>query len=381
MATSQVVSTSQLPKAFETYYTGEKATDTTPATEGLIDKAFALYGQGGPEAFAANYADPLRAAGLYGAGRVAGLSPTQQQLGAQVRSMTTPGQFQAGSGMINQAASGIAGLMNQRAQNVSADDLAMYQMGPAAQFSGSAIQQYMSPYMQSVVDVQKQQALRDAQQAQLVQNLGAARQGTYGGARQLIATTERERNLADQMGKLQATGLQSAYDQALRAFENQRTADLDVGKQNLAAKLGVQQLGANQSLEAQKANQAAALQASQQSAQAAGTLGQLGQQLGQLGAYQQTADIDRLKTLGAYGDLERAYQQQMLDARYSDLMKELQYPETQLSNLSGFIRGIPLTDTIQTTTTPPPSFASQLTGMGLSGLALANYMGAPTQRG
>jgi hypothetical protein len=32
-------------------------------------------------------------------------------------------------------------------------------------------------------------------------NLGAARQGTYGGARQLLAQTERERALGQQLGR------------------------------------------------------------------------------------------------------------------------------------------------------------------------------------
>jgi hypothetical protein len=59
-----------------------------------------------------------------------------------------------------------------------------------------AQQAFMSPYMQNVVDVQKQEAIRDAQKGQLGQNLAAARQGTYGGARQTLAMTERERNLA-----------------------------------------------------------------------------------------------------------------------------------------------------------------------------------------
>ena len=153
-----------------------------------------------------------------------------------------------------------------------------------------------------------------------------------------MATTERERNLADQMGKLQAAGLQSAYEAAQKGLESERGAKI----------------------------------------QAAQTYGTLGQQLGQLGVAQQAADIDRLKTLGAYGDLTRGLEQQKLDTRYADIMKGIQYPEQQLESLSGFLRGIPMTDQIQTTTTPPPSFASQLAGLGLSGLSLYNLLGGKT---
>jgi hypothetical protein len=70
----------------------------------------------------------------------------------------------------------------------------------AGEFTGETAQKYMSPYMQQVVEVQKQRAIEDAQKTQLAQNLGAARQGTYGGARQLLAATEREKALGEQLG-------------------------------------------------------------------------------------------------------------------------------------------------------------------------------------
>jgi hypothetical protein len=190
------------------------------------------------------------------------------------------------------------------------------------------MQQYMSPYAQSVIDVQKQKAIEDAQKTQLMQNLGAARQGTYGGARQLLAGTERERALGQNLSDIQAKGLQAAYEAGQKGLESERAARL----------------------------------------QQAQTYGTLGQQFGQLGAVQQTADIDRLKTLGAYGDYERALAQQKTDIDYQNLLERIQYPEQQLDKLSGFIRGIPMTDRTQTTTTPPPSFASQLTGLGIAGL-------------
>jgi hypothetical protein len=79
MAVSSQVVTSQLPAAFETYYkTGDGA------SKGLIPQAFELYGQGTPQAFQQQYVDPLKAAGLYGTDRIAGLSPAQQQLGTQI---------------------------------------------------------------------------------------------------------------------------------------------------------------------------------------------------------------------------------------------------------------------------------------------------------
>lgn len=468
MATTTQTITGSIPAAFETYYTSG-----AEGQKGLIPQAFQLFGQGTPQAFQEKYVQPLQAAGLYGAGRVAPLSAEQQRIGTQLNAMGTPSQFGTGTAATQQGIAGLQGLTGLQAQNVNAPSLTQYQMGPADvvygqqygapsmvtaqtgyqpqltayqlnapdRFGGAQAQEYMSPYMQSVVDVQKREAIRDAQKAQVAQNLLAAKQGTYGGARQLLAGTERERALGQQLGDIQARGSQAAFenaqaqferdraaqmsaaqqnlqsalgvqqlgtqtglqtalanlsaeqqanvqnlaaqlqtqglnaDQALRAALANQQAGLTVGQQNLQALLSTQQLGAGQSLEAQRANQAAALQAAQQRQQAAMGLGTLGQQMGQIGVAQQAADLDRLKTLGAYGDLTRAYQQQGIDARYQDLMQGIQFPESQLANLSNFIRGIPLSDTTQTTTTPPPSFASQLAGLGLSGLSLYNLLG------
>ena len=116
------------------------------------------------------------------------------------------------------------------------------QAGPDA-FGQAQVDQYMSPYVRNVLDVQKRNAITDAQKSQLMTNLGAARQGTYGGARQLLAGTERERALGQQLGDIEAKGMQSAYENAQGQFERDRAAQMGVGRTNLEAQLGVQQLG------------------------------------------------------------------------------------------------------------------------------------------
>jgi hypothetical protein len=60
-------------------------------------------------------------------------------------------------------------------------------------------------------------------------------------------------------------------------------------------------------------------------------------------------------------------------------MTKLNYPITNLETMNNLVRGVPLTQTGTTssTTTPPPSFASQLSGMGLTGLSLYNMFGSP----
>ena len=303
MATSTSISTSltDVPEVLRPYITG---------TGGILPTAQTLLTKGYNE----TYGDPLKAAGLAGSGRVASLSPMQQQIGTELGGMATPSQFGLGTGS---AALGLGALGSM----LSPEQTAMY----------------MSPYQQNVIDVNKAEALRDAQKGLMAGNLGAARQGTYGGARQLLAQTEQDRNLQTKLGNIQATGMQNAFDAAQKAQAAQ------------AAGYG----------------------------QAASTYGQLGQTFGQLGTAQQATDIDRLKTQGAYGDLQRATQQQQLDAQYQDLMTKLNYPVTNLETMNNLVRGVPLTQTATSgsQTTPPPSFASQLAGMGLTGLSLYNMFG------
>jgi hypothetical protein len=66
--------------------------------------------------------------------------------------------------------------------------------------------------MQNVVDMQQRGAIDAARQSQLGGNLAAARQGTYGGARQALLQSQRESGLRTQLGDIQAQGLQRSYD-------------------------------------------------------------------------------------------------------------------------------------------------------------------------
>lgn len=342
MAVQTVQTTSEIPEFLKPYYVGAPATGTVgepgykAAIPGLIEQAYQVYA---PD-YQTRYGVGLGAAGLEGAGRVAGLSPYQTQVGTEISGMGTPSQF----GLATQYGKGAADIFGTLS-GVQAPTV-----GIGSITGEGVLGKYMSPYQKGVTDIQKAAAIRDAEKANLIQNLNAARSGTYGGARQLLATTERERALESQLGGIEAQGLQNAYNAALAQF-------------NVENQLG---------LTAQQANQQAALQTAQQRMGAGQGLAGLTGTMGQLGIGQQATDLDRLKTMGAYGDLQRGVQQQQLDVQYQDLMSRLRYPETQLGGISNVLRGIPTTDVTQTTTTPPPSFASQLAGMGLAGLGLYN---------
>jgi hypothetical protein len=80
--------------------------------------------------------------------------------------------------------------------------------------------------------------------------------------------------------------------------------------------------------------------------------------------------------MGAYGDLERGYQQQLLDARKDELTRQSEFGAAQLGSMANLLRGVPLYQSSETKaqTTPPPSFASQLGGLGLTGLSMYNML-------
>ena len=166
------------------------------------------------------------------------------------------------------------------AERVRAANLREYRMGPAQQvqaekFGLGSMQEYMSPYMQGVVERQKQAAIKDyARQIPALQAAGV-RAGARGGTREAILQSEARRNLTEQLGNIEAQGLQQAYEQSAAQFERDRAAGLqaalanqaatqDVARQNLQAAMGIQQLGAGQSLEAQRLNQAMGLTVGQQ---------------------------------------------------------------------------------------------------------------------
>jgi len=304
--TSQVV-TSSLPTAFEEFYkTGVAQVGKPgevgykPGVSGLIPQAFNLYGAGTPADYQANIKGPLEAAKLYtGAQRVEGLTPEQIQVGTELSKMVTPTQFASGTDYLT----GLPSITDK-----------------------TTFDKYKAPY-EGVIETQRRKATEDAQKAQLLSRRQMARQGQLGASAEVLAATERERNLQNLLADIEGKGALDAYNAAVSAMQAERGDQIKAGRE-----------------------------------------------LGVMGSAQQSADIDRLKTLGAYGDYERAVEQQQTDIDYANLLDRIQYPERQLDKLSGFIRGIPLTDTTQTTTTPPPSFASQLAGLGLSGLSIYNML-------
>jgi hypothetical protein len=185
-------------------------------------------------------------------------------------------------------------------------------------------------------------------------------------------TAEQQDNVQNQAAQLQTQGLNA--QQAMQAALANQQAALTTGQQNLQANLATQQLSADQALKAQLANQQADLQAAGIQKDASVGLGTLAAQQAQAGALQSAAQTDLLKTQAAAGDLTRSVDQQQLDAEYNQLMTEQGFGQQQLGQMANLLARTPLNDQTQQVTTPPPSLASQLSGVGLAGAGMYNML-------
>jgi hypothetical protein len=243
----------------------------------------------------------------------AGPSSLQRSTYGEASNMQTPGQYGIATGM-----GGLAGLG---------------QMGAGRQFAQQAtnpyaVQSYMSPYMQNVVDTEKMAAARDFQIAQPMRQAQQTRQGAFGGSRGAIENAEAQRSLMSRLGEIQAKGTQNAFQNAQQ-------------QQQFGANLGLQGL--------QGASQTAGM-------------------LGQLGGAQQQADIARIGLQNQLGGQQQQYQQGIINQQVQDYATQQQYPMLQLANMSNLLRGLPMQSGTTQMYQAAPSPISQLGGLAATGL-------------
>jgi hypothetical protein len=304
--------------------------------------------------------------------------------------MQTPGQFGQATGLAGMSGmgqlgtTGQAGMYGQQgsmfgglgtALGAAGAMQAMPAFGAGQQFTQQvtdprSMQAFMSPYQQGVTDVAKNAAIREAQLAQQATNLGAARQGTYGGARQALMQAERERNLLSNLSNIQAQGSQSAFDKAMQAQQ----FGANLGLQGIQTGLqGVQQglAGTAQGM------QGAGLGLQGVGAQQAGFAGagQAASTLGQLGGSQQQADLARMGFQQQTGQQQQAYQQNIINQAIQDFATQQQYPYMQLSTMSNLLRGLPMQSMSTQQYQAQPSTTQQLLGLAGTGASLYGAMG------
>jgi len=349
---------------------------------------------------------------VYGGPRVAGFRTDQTTAQDQTRGLTQPGQLaQAESALTrgltgaNTAMGGIGTAMGYTPRTITSDTVTSDDVTETITddtlatdvFSPGAAEYYMNPYQQQVVDVQTQEARRQADIAKASRGLGSISRGTFGGGRQALMEAEADRALATQLGQIQATGSQQAYQQGQQAFTQDQARSLQANTANQAADLQAQQL----MQQGQKYNQAADLQA-QQLNQAAGLQMQgmqqagdqfgadlnkqlglsglqaqstLGGQLGELGALDQQTELQRIQALAASGGEQQRMDQEYLNANKQRYLEDENARKAALEYQSNILRGTAgALGSTQTQYAPAPSMASQIGGLGLAGLGLYNKL-------
>jgi hypothetical protein len=201
-------------------------------------------------------------------------------------------------------------------------DMPTYQPGSYTplQFNQSNVQQYMNPYLESVLEPQRREAQRQADIARNAMQSRMAQAGAYGGSRQAIMEAEGQRNLQTLLSDITGKGYSGAFEDASRRLQEQNARDIE------AAKFGEQsrQFGATTGLDAlSRQIQAAQAQAAAGGQEAQYGLANLAQQL-QAGATQ------------------RDIEQQGLTADYQQYLRELEYPRQMLEFERNMLTGMPI---------------------------------------
>ena len=277
-----------------------------------------------------------------------------------ISSQGMPGTQQA-MDMTRGAASGIGAFANANPYQYS-----QFGYSGPGQFDSAAAQQYMSPYVQNVLNLQKEQANRDFQ----IQNAGRSAQavqaGAFGGSRQAVQQGMAENDLLNRQNMTQATGLQNAYADAQKMFETDRQARM-ANEQARAAELSRVQAG--QAGENYNYNQLGLKGLEMQ--------GNMANQLSTLEGRARAGDVQAAQLLEAAGKQEMGQQQAGLDIGYQNFVDQRDWNQNQANNYSNVIAGLPVQNVGQTNATSTPakgSWLQQALGGGLAAIGAYNSL-------
>lgn len=295
----------------------------------------------------------------YGGQRIADVSGDTTQSYGMIRDMAGRGmpQTQQAGQMTQGAYEGIGALGSQGPYQYS-----QYGYSDAGTFNPQAAGQYMSPYMQQVVDAQKASALEDFQMANSARAAQAVNAGAFGGSRAAVQQGLAERDLLARTNQIQGEGLQKSYEDAQKMFEQDR-----------AARMATEQARAAELSRVQSGQAGENLAYANFGMDKAKTQAAMADQMSLLEQRARAGDIQAAQLLEAAGKSQQAQQQSGLDMSYQDYLRQQGYPMEQLKDYASLLYGAPL-GTTQTTSTPAANPYAQALGMGISALGLYNSM-------
>ena len=328
-------------------YGGQRIASQSPDTLAAYDMTRGMVGQG-----------------IGGVNEAMGVSRDNIAMGQQLADTAAPFQF---------GASGFSAAPTDAAQ------FAQTQM-----FTPEAAQQYMSPYIQNVLDRQMTEAQRQFGITQASRDARSVGAGAFGGSRQAVEQSLNNEALMRQLGDIYGTGMQGAYRDAQGAFQADRGAafareQAQVGELARAQGLGASELGRVQEGTAAEAARVQAAQsgedarARQEQLQMMGFTAEQAMQLAGLGERDRAAAIQDAQMLEAIGRVQEGREREGLDLAYQDFIRQEAFPEQQLQLMSSILQGVPIQNETVTTAYAPSNPAREALGTGLQ--AIGTYKG------
>ena len=203
----------------------------------------------------------------------------------------------------------------------------MRDISQRGQFTGQMAHDYMNPYMEAVVNRQKDAAIRDFNRMGAARAADAVNAGAFGGSRAAVANYLAEEGLQNQLGDIDAAGREAAFRDARAGFD----ADRQLGMQGLS-------------------------------------------QLASMGGARRAGDIQGAQLLEGIGKQQLAEQQAGLDIGYQDFLNQQNFNKDQLGFYSNIIQGIPIQPNKSVANYQTYNPMQQALGAGIAGLGLYRGM-------
>ena len=203
--------------------------------------------------------------------------------------------------------------------------------GTAQKITPDEVQEYMNPYQQAVVDIEKREAQKQYESTVVPQLAAqAAATGGFGGSRQAILEGMASEANQRLLGDIQAKGSAQAYQDAMSNIAAQRQRE-----------------------------------------------GAAGAQLATMAPAGFAAQAQELGAIGKVGDVKQQQAQLALDEAYKQYMQEQQFPSESLKEYQSYVQSFPNIPT-QITRQPAqqgPGLAQSLLGLGTTALGTYGAFG------
>ena len=257
---------------------------------------------------------------------------------------------------------------------------------------------YMSPYMQAVVERQKKGLIDDFNEQSLKREGDLAKQtGGLESSRAVLVNQAAESDLLDRLSDVEATGQEKAFEMAMNQFSQDRSVQMEQESKRFNelasrekaqaaeyARAGDQAAAEAARVQAAKYEDQARIQAAQAAENraaeqfgldAAAAAGTQAAQLAKLNEMARQGNIQAIEALGTVGKQLDLREQAQLDLAYEDFLRQQGYGRDQLNFLSGILRGMPaqmgLTEQRMLQNNP----LQQAMGAGLGAVSLMRALG------